>query len=143
MVTDDEGQSIMNGRVSKLSPQFPAALTLRSKVWLEVADRFAIGEGGAVLLQAVRDHGSLRQAAAVVGWSYRHAWDYVQRMEQSLGVRLVVRQPARPREGSRLTQEGKYLVQMLRELQRAVQAEAERRFRQRVRGTPAVRARRA
>jgi molybdate transport system regulatory protein len=92
------------------------------------------GEWGAVLLEAVRDRGSLRQAAAAVGWSYRHAWDYVQRMENALGLRLVIGQAGRPREGSRLTREGDELVKVLHDLQRVVQKEAERRFSEHIHG---------
>ena len=124
----------MNGRASKASSPLPGALTPKAKVWLEVGDRFAVGEWGAVLLEAVRDRGSLRQAAAAVGWSYRHAWDYVQRIENTLGLRLVIGQAGRPREGSRLTREGDELVRVLHDLQRVVQAEAARHFSEQVHG---------
>ena len=118
----------MNARASKASCGLPGALTPKAKVWFEVGDRFAVGEWGAVLLEAVRDRGSLRQAAIAVGWSYRHAWDYVQRIEHALGLRLVIGQAGRPREGSRLTREGEELVRVLHDLRRVVQEEAERRF---------------
>lgn len=124
----------MNGRASKASSALPGALTPRAKVWLEVGDRFVVGEWGAVLLEAVRDRGSLRQAAAAVGWSYRHAWDYVQRIEHALGLRLVIGQAGRPREGSRLTREGDELVRVLQDVQRVVQEEVERRFGEHVHG---------
>jgi molybdate transport system regulatory protein len=124
----------MNERASKASSALLGALTPKAKVWLEVGDRFAVGEWGAVLLEAVRDRGSLRQAAAAVGWSYRHAWDYVQRMEHALGLRLVIGQAGRPREGSRLTREGDELIRMLHDLQRVVQEGAERRFREHIDG---------
>ena len=101
----------------------------RSKVWLEVGGRFAVGEGGIALLEAVRRRGSLRQAAVAVGWSYRHAWDYVQKTEAALGLRLIQRQPGRPREGSELNGEGEALLQALRRLQQGVQREARRCFR--------------
>jgi len=58
-------------------------------VWLEVEDRFAIGEGGIGLLHAVAEHGSLAAAARKVGWSYRHSWGYVRRAETVLGIRLL------------------------------------------------------
>ena len=124
----------MNARASKASSALPGALTPKAKVWFEVGDRFAVGECGAVLLEAVRDRGSLRQAAAAVGWSYRHAWAYVQRIERVLGLPLVIGQAGRPREGSRLTREGDELIRVLHDLQRVVQEEARRRFSEHVYG---------
>lgn len=58
----------------------------------------------------------------------------MQRIEHALGLRLVVGQAGRPREGSRLTREGAELARMLHDLQRVVQAEAERRFGEYVHG---------
>ena len=48
-----------------------------------------IGEGGAELLQAVDQRGSLAEGARQIGWSYRHAWGYIRRAEEVLGVSLV------------------------------------------------------
>jgi molybdate transport system regulatory protein len=78
----------MNHR-QHVRPCIPAAVTVRTKMWLEVEDRFAIGEGGIGLLQAVAEHGSLAAAARQVGWSYRHSWGYVRRAETVLGIRLL------------------------------------------------------
>src|SRR5687767_5493404 len=47
---------------------------LRTKVWLELDDRFVIGEGGLDLLTFIKAAGSLAAAARRLGWSYRHAW---------------------------------------------------------------------
>ena len=66
-----------------------ATLTLRRKHWIELDGRFVIGEGGAELLQAVERWGSLAEGARQIGWSYRHAWGYLRRAEEVLGVSLV------------------------------------------------------
>lgn len=50
------------------------------------------------LLDAVREHGSIRHAAAALGQSYRHVWGALKRWEDTLGEPLVVwtqGQPAR------------------------------------------------
>ena len=65
-------------------------MTLRRKHWIELDGRFVIGEGGAELLQAVDRLGSLAEGARQIGWSYRHAWGYIRRAEEVLGVALVV-----------------------------------------------------
>ena len=62
---------------------------VRTKCWLEINGNFAIGEHGFELLRAIRRHRSLASAALAIGWSYRHAWDYVRRAEAVFGSRLV------------------------------------------------------
>ena len=119
----------MHADASKSSPRVARTVTPCSKVWLEVGGRFAVGEGGIALLEAVRVRGSLRRAAGDVGWSYRHAWDYVQKTEAVLELRLIQREPGRPRDGSALTGDGEALLQALGRLQRAVQRATERSFR--------------
>ena len=63
----------------------------RTKFWLEVEGRFAIGEGGFALLRAIARHGSLAEGAKDVGWSYRHAWGYLRRAESVLNSALTTR----------------------------------------------------
>lgn len=67
------------------------AIDCRTKFWLEVDGRFAIGEGGCDLLRAIARHGSLAQGAKAVGWSYRHAWGYLRRAERVLNSALTTR----------------------------------------------------
>jgi molybdate transport system regulatory protein len=79
-------------------------VVLRTKVWIEVAGDFAIGEGGLELLEALSSDGSLTRAAAQVEWSYRHAWGYLRRAERALGVRLTLPVPGKgARRGMVLT----------------------------------------
>lgn len=66
-----------------------AVITLRTKHWLEVDGRFAIGDGGVELLRAIAIHGTLAKAAIEVGWSYRHAWGYIRRAESALETQLT------------------------------------------------------
>lgn len=92
------------------------ALQVRAKVWLEQDGRFVIGEGGLRLLLQVETRGSLLAAARQIGWSYRHAWQYLRRAEQALGVPLVrARAGKGGRRGTMLTAEGRGLLTMLRE----------------------------
>lgn len=42
------------------------------------------------LLSALREHGSIRQAAAAQGASYRHVWGSIKRWEEVLGEPLVI-----------------------------------------------------
>lgn len=66
-------------------------LAIRHKVWLDAGRRFALGDGGVVLLRAIDATGSIRAAAERAGWSYRHTLAYLDNAERSLGFRLVAR----------------------------------------------------
>jgi molybdate transport system regulatory protein len=91
-----------------------ATLTLRRKHWIELNGRFAIGEGGAELLQAVDVRGSLAEGARHVGWSYRHAWGYVRRAEAVLGVSLVSTKPGKgSARGTVITDAARHIVATL------------------------------
>jgi molybdate transport system regulatory protein len=85
---------------------------VRSKVWFEVGGRFAIGEGGFELLHAIDVIGSLAGAAQQVGWSYRHAWGYVRRAEEVLGVSLLLTRSGKgPARGATLTAHARRLIE--------------------------------
>jgi molybdate transport system regulatory protein len=86
-------------------------VSVRSKVWLEVRGEFAIGQGGVELLSAVAQLGSLARAARHVGWSYRHAWGYLRRAEQVLGMMLITTRSGKgAARGTSLTPAGGQLV---------------------------------
>src|SRR6266436_6175704 len=69
----------------------PKRLTLvpRVKVWLETEGRYAFGFGLAEMLRAVHQAGSIKQAAADLGKSYRHVWGRIKEAERALGQQLV------------------------------------------------------
>src|SRR5947199_8973399 len=69
----------------------PKRFTLvpRVKVWLETEGRYAFGFGLAEMLQAIDQAGSIKQAAADLGKSYRHVWGRIKEAEQALGRVLV------------------------------------------------------
>lgn len=64
-------------------------LTPRVKVWLEVDGDYVFGHGLAEILQAVEATGSLKEAAAKLGKSYRHVWSRVKEAEAAIGQTLV------------------------------------------------------
>lgn len=62
----------------------------RLKVWIETDDgRVALSEWRVALLQSVAEHGSLVAAARSLGVPHRTAWQRIQQMESTLGVRLL------------------------------------------------------
>ncbi|MFX0096451.1 MAG: LysR family transcriptional regulator [Candidatus Hodarchaeota archaeon] len=63
----------------------------RFKIWLEFGDRTILGVGGAMLLQLIKDKGSLAAAAEALSISYRHAWNQLKKIEERLGKPVVER----------------------------------------------------
>lgn len=66
-----------------------AKTTLRLRVWLDQEEQTYIGIGSTLLLQHVDKLGSLRQAAAALGMSYRRAWGKLKNAEERIGQPLV------------------------------------------------------
>lgn len=61
----------------------------RVKVWLEASGRYAFGFGVCEMLQAVDRCGSIKEAAAELGKSYRYVWGRIKAAEATLGRQLV------------------------------------------------------
>ena len=68
------------------------------KLWLEMDGEFILGKGGALLLRAIEEHGSISRAVQALppdaldegrAPSYRFAWGYLRRMEARLGAAVV------------------------------------------------------
>lgn len=96
---------------------------VRSKIWIEVGRRFAVGDGGIALLSAVEKTGSIREAASRVKWSYRHALAYLDNLEETLGCRMLERaRGGHTRGGTGLTVEGRRFVRRYTSLRRQAQS---------------------
>lgn len=64
-------------------------LVPRVKVWMEADGRYMFGLGICEILQAVERTGSIKQAAADLGKSYRYVWGRIKEAEEALGLTLV------------------------------------------------------
>lgn len=62
----------------------------RGRIWIEHNGETFIGFGRVVLLEKIRELGSINQAAAAMGMSYKHAWDLVNAMNRHAAEPLVV-----------------------------------------------------
>lgn len=94
---------------------------VKTKVWLELNGRFAIGDGGLHLLQRISATGSLAAAVREIGWSYRHAWGYLRRAEEVLGVPLIIARPGKgAARGASLTAHGRLVLERLAALRQRV-----------------------
>jgi len=83
----------------------------RLKAWIVFGERTKFGDGRAQLLELIDELGSIKQAVARFGMSYRNAWGYLQELEEAAGFKFLERKPGGgPRSGTRLTKEGKMFL---------------------------------
>jgi len=71
--------------MSSLNKHKPTA-----KVWLEFKGEPLLGKGGANILEAVKGECSISRAAKKVGMSYRYVWNYLAKLERTIGEPVVV-----------------------------------------------------
>ena len=82
------------------------------KLWLENAGEPILGKGGAEILEAIKEVESISKAAKKVGMSYRYVWNYLAKIERTLGERVVktYKGGSRGGGGAVLTELGKRLL---------------------------------
>jgi molybdate transport repressor ModE-like protein len=97
--------------MSLLKAERRSHLAPRIKIWLEIEGLYAYGFGLSEILRAVDQSGSIKQAAADVGKSYRYVWGRIKRAEKTL-VRQLVETQVGGKDGQRssLTDEARCLV---------------------------------
>ena len=89
-----------------------AKLRVAYKIWLEHEGISFFGKGGAQLLKLIDERGYLKKAAEEMEISYKFAWSYVKRLEEVLSLKIVEsRRGGIGGGGSKLTREGKLLVE--------------------------------
>ena len=89
-------------------------LKLRSSQWIvDENDNIVIGEGRAEILRNIEQTGSINQTAKVMKMSYKAVWSKIKATEKHLDTRIV---HTDRKEGSRLSKEGKELLENYRRL---------------------------
>lgn len=107
-------------------------LRTKSKIWIELGGEPVLGPGRRKLLEEIDKCGSILQAAARVGVSYRRAWSHIHAMEGRLGVKIVEsRRGGRGGGGTTLTQEAQEMLRKFAELEDGMGEMVDRRFRER------------
>lgn len=86
---------------------------LRGRVWIEGEEGTFLGYGRIILLERVREFGSITRAAKSMEISYRHAWELVDSMNRQAGGPLVeAATGGKGGGGARLTEEGEKAVNL-------------------------------
>jgi molybdate transport system regulatory protein len=103
----------------------------RIKVWLEKGDRLVLSDYRVRMLEIIAEKGSLAEAAAEMGLSYRRAWGKIREIEDNLGMKLVHSTVGGPGGGNtRLTAEAERLVAQYARFRKALGEDAEADFAQ-------------
>ena len=91
-------------------------LKLRSSYWIVDEDgNIIIGKGRAEILENIEKTGSINQAAKVMKMSYKGVWSKIKATEKHLKQNIV---HADRKEGSRLTRQGKDLLEQYKQLEK-------------------------
>ena len=101
-------------------------LKSKLKVWVVFDGRVKFGDGRAQLLERVESLGSLRQAVAGMGMSYRAAWGYLRELERAAGFKFLERHPGRGR--TRLTTAGRRFLTRYRRFRHGLDNVVENHF---------------
>lgn len=80
---------------------------LHGRIWIEGPEGTFLGYGRVVLLERIRDHGSITAAARSMEMSYRHAWKLVDSMNRQSQAPIVEKSTGgKGGGGARLTEAG-------------------------------------
>ena len=91
-------------------------LKLRSSQWIvDEHNNIIIGNGRAEILKNIEQTGSINQTAKVMKMSYKAVWSKIKATEKHLDTRIV---HTDRKEGSRLSGEGKELLEKYRRLKK-------------------------
>lgn len=101
----------------------------RAKIWIEQDGRLVLSDYRVRLLTEIDRTGSLAEAAARLGLSYRRAWGKVREIENNLGVKLVESAAGGAGGGgSQLTDHGRRLLRMYERFRTALEQDLNREF---------------
>jgi molybdate transport system regulatory protein len=102
----------------------------RLSIRLEFTGGKRIGPGKIAVLEAIRDTGSISEAARHLGMSYRRAWMLVDQINETLRESAVsTRQGGRRRSWTVLTPTGERVIELYHAIERLTRASARQEFR--------------
>lgn len=93
-------------------------LLVRSNIWLTRGERSLGGRGRVELLEKIQQTGSIRQAAALMGMSYRVAWQAIEALNELADAPVVDRSVGgRGGGGAVVNEQGQRLIRAFRLLE--------------------------
>jgi molybdate transport system regulatory protein len=98
-------------------PGKAANYTVEGHIWVEGAEGTFLGMGRVLLLEKIREYGSITRAAGSLEMSYRKAWELVESMNRQAGSPLVVATTGgKGGGGAVLTEAGERAIRLFAEL---------------------------
>jgi len=105
----------MLGKRSQRGKAKKSRYRCKGRIWVEGTEGTFLGYGRIVLLERIREYGSITKAAKSMEMSYRHAWELVESMNRQAPNPLVeTATGGRGGGGTRLTDEGGNAVALFR-----------------------------
>lgn len=85
----------------------------RGRVWIDGPEGTFIGHGRVVLLERIKEHGSITRAAKSMQMAYRHAWDLVDSMNRQAREPFVeLATGGKGGGGARVTEAGERAIKL-------------------------------
>ena len=85
----------------------------RGRVWIDGPEGTFIGYGRVVLLERIKEHGSITKAAKSMKMAYRHAWELVDSMNrQAKDPFVVLATGGKGGGGARVTEAGEKAINL-------------------------------
>ena len=103
-------------------------LSIKTRITLHTVDdkeRLGFGRGIELLLEGIKEYGSLNRTAKELGMAYSKAWNILRTVEQKLEVQLINRDGA---HGSTLTADGEMMLARYQEMLNAAETAAQEVF---------------
>jgi len=101
----------MKIKPSKQTDNRSETIRWRGRIWLEGTQGTFLGYGRVILLERIRDHGSISLAAKSMKMSYKHAWDLLDSMNSQADTPLVeTRRGGKNGGGASLTPAGEQAI---------------------------------
>ncbi|PKL51604.1 MAG: ModE family transcriptional regulator [Nitrospira bacterium HGW-Nitrospira-1] len=86
---------------------------LRGRIWIDGAEGTFLGYGRIILLEQIREYGSITKAGKSMEMSYRHAWELVDSMNRQAPAPLVAAVTGgKGGGGARLTEDGEKAIDL-------------------------------
>ncbi len=86
---------------------------LRGRIWIDSNEGTYLGYGRVILLERIREHGSITKAAKSMEMSYRHAWELVDSMNRQSSAPLIeANTGGKGGGGAKLTEAGEQAISL-------------------------------
>jgi len=97
--------------------------TVHVRIWVDEKSGPFLGHGRVILLERIRETGSIRRAAESMKMSYRQAWQMIEDMNRRSALPLVEKHlGGKSGGGTQLTPTGERVVSRFRELEKDIQS---------------------